>query len=85
MDLSIYLALMSDFIDGRLSADDFSLAYIQQFKRQSEPLSESAFRVLDVLFGDCDTYSPARLRGPENLDEQQLRAAVIKAREQLGS
>jgi len=82
--LTSYSKLISNFLDGNLSAVQFSDRFVQRFKSDSGPMSEELFLLLDELFGDAESFTlnPALLREKPGfyLDEPGLQA---KARDIL--
>ena len=69
-----YIELITRFVARKIAAADFERAYLDMFKSEKQSLPTEDFDVLDGLFSDVDAYcSDATLRGPEDLDEQQLR------------
>ena len=82
--LTSYAKLISNFLDGNLSAVQFSNSFVQRFKSDSKPMDEGLFLLLDELFGDAESFTPNRALLRENpgfyLDEPGLQA---KARDIL--
>lgn len=58
---------------GVSAAPDFETHYLYMFKNDPTRWPPEVFHVLDDQFGDVDAYyGESSLRGPEDLDEQQL-------------
>ena len=75
-----YIELITRFVARKIAAADFERAYLDVFKSEKESLSAEDFDVLDRLFSDVDAYcGDPTLRGPEDLDEQQLREKCAEA------
>ena len=53
-----YLALITAFVNGQLTADQFESIYVALFKCDPGGRPEAIFDVLDALFGDVDAYTP---------------------------
>lgn len=86
-----YGSLLNRFIQHRMSADEFQIAYLKLFKNERRQLDEALFDVLDTLFGDVDAFSSeptirAELEAQKPgfyLDEAKLRQRVVYAFERL--
>jgi hypothetical protein len=86
-----YLPLMSKFISGEMSVVDFQTSYLSLFKNESERLDSASFKILDMLFGDIDSFVldsglRAELESQNPgfyLDELTLRRRVADACEDL--
>jgi hypothetical protein len=82
--LKSYAILMSDFVEGKLSPQMFESAYLRKFKNEQTMLPESAFSVLDRLFGDVDAYvAEPSIRGTDGLGDKELLAATKVALSEL--
>jgi hypothetical protein len=83
--LNKYVDLIKNFLDGNLSASQFSDIYVQRFKVEGGPMDEGLFLLLDELFGDAESFTPNSALRAENpgfyLDEPALQ---MKARDILG-
>ena len=78
--LQSYTTLMSEFVDGKLTAATFESAYLQKFKNEGTMLPESVFSVLDRLFGDVDAYcADPSIRGSDGLGDEELLTATNTA------
>lgn len=80
-----YRSLISHYLDGELSAAEFSNQYLDEFKTEEAGLSEQTFRTLQRLFGEADAYCPdPNLRDDEwDIDEEALREAAEEADAEL--
>jgi len=86
-----YLALMTEFVNGTISASEFELRYIEKFKGEQRPLDEWTYRILDEVFGhvdaycgDAELYEQVAVENPDwPLNEAQLRQKVRDAAARL--
>jgi hypothetical protein len=82
--LNNYVDLIKNFLDGNLSASQFSDIYVQRFKVEGGPMDKGLFLLLDELFGDAESFtlnSDLRAENPGfYLDEPALQT---KARDIL--
>jgi hypothetical protein len=71
-----YRGLISDFVDQRISADEFETAYLSLFKTDTTQVRSTEFEVLDGLFADVDDYvgDPELRSRAGGLDGDQLRS-----------
>ena len=75
-----YTDLIRSFLDGRMSAQEFEATYLAMFAAEPAFLPEGEFLILDKLFADVEAFvSDTTLIGPNDLDEQQLRAESEEA------
>lgn len=82
--LSEYQRLIHEFISGSVSAAEFERRYLDLFKSDDSIREENIFLVLDRLFSDVDVFcSDPAIRGKNDLDEQGLLDAAVKAHEQI--
>ncbi len=73
-DMRPYRTLLQEFVQGRLSSEDFSLAFLRYYKSDDALHSPQQARLLDSLFADIDAFVPEDwLRDPDDLDESDLR------------
>ena len=79
-----YIQLMTQFTTGRITAAEFEFSYLEKFKNEKESFPEDVYDALNNLFLDVDTYcdDPA-LRDDEDIDDEGLRASVIKTLKEL--
>ena len=91
-----YKALISQFINGQISASDFQEAYLTMFKNE-EPIGiKDVFDVLEYLFTSADGYvadpevrtkilaeNPDLRKYGQALDDEELRADAREAYRQL--
>jgi hypothetical protein len=84
-DVSSYLDIIDRFIGRDISSPDFQKSFLQALKSEHRILGEPVFPVLQELFEDADAYvDRAELRTePEDLDEEQLLACALRARDAL--
>jgi hypothetical protein len=80
-----YRDLISDFIGGQLSADNFESMYLKVFKADEDQVPSPEFDVLEKLFFAIDDYVAGhelreRIGG---LSEDELRARAKEAHAQL--
>jgi hypothetical protein len=88
-----YGLLLKQFLQGEMSAEEFQIAYLHQFKNESRQFDEALFEVLDTLFGDVDAFCADPDKRAEldaqipgfYLDESELRQRVAHASEQLAA
>jgi hypothetical protein len=82
--VSKYIDLIERFVSGAIDAPTFESTYLTMFKNESARLPDTAFTVLDQLFGDVDAFcgDPA-LRGEADLDEEALRTHSLAALREL--
>jgi hypothetical protein len=86
-----YKGLISQFLDGQISAQDFQTSYLRMFKNEADIEIGAEFDILEELFTDTDDYvadpelrSYLRAKDPEfrkyvqALDDEELR---VRARE----
>jgi hypothetical protein len=84
-DIATYVALIDDFISQKVSAPEFEPQYLSMVKNEQRILPDNVFSIIQELFEDVDAYVPyAHLRtDPEDLDDGQLRACAVRARDAL--
>jgi hypothetical protein len=86
-----YRFLMDRYLHGELSAEDFQLAFLEKFKKETRRLNDDLFGLLDELFGDVDAFCAdpkilAELQAETPgfyLDEQSLKKRVREVSERL--
>jgi len=79
-----YVALIEAFVAGSINAEQFEPIYLALFKTDPGGRPESVFQVLDVLFGDVDSYdSNATTTDFGWIDEAELRARAAESLELL--
>jgi self-protective colicin-like immunity protein len=82
--LSEYIGLLEAFIEGRIDAQTFEQFYLERFKSDTTRWPEGEYQILNDLFGDIDAFcAEPELRGPEDLDETQLRERSATALDKL--
>lgn len=83
-DLNAYFELMESFHAGRISAIEFESAYLALFKADDRQFPDSVFSIVNQLFSDVDMFvSNPDIRGPSDLDENQLLKCSREAYEKL--
>jgi hypothetical protein len=80
-----YINLIDLFIGGEMSASEFEAAFLQAMKSEQRIFGEPAYTILQELFEDADAYvsDPSLRTGPEDLDDEQLRACAHRSRQAL--
>ena len=84
-DISSYIDLIDRFIGRDLSAPEFEKSFLQALKVERRTLGNPVYPILQELFEDADAYvEQAELRTePEDLDDEQLLASALRARQAL--
>jgi hypothetical protein len=84
-DISSYLDLIDRFIGRGFVAPDFDKSFLQAMKSERRILGDPVYPILQELFEDADAFvEQAELRTePEDLDDEQLRASALRARNAL--
>jgi hypothetical protein len=86
LEVERYTRLIQRFLDGDIGATEFEAAFLQAYKADPTEWPDSLFNALDSLFADVDAFcADPTLRGPDSLDEQQLRASCTAALAKLQS
>jgi Bacterial self-protective colicin-like immunity len=84
--VSLYREVIAEFVEGRLSADEFEQRYLATRRQVADagiyPAGEVG-DVLDDLFSDVDAYTSLEPRRPDELDEAALRERATAAASQL--
>ncbi|WNS80194.1 colicin immunity domain-containing protein [Domibacillus sp. DTU_2020_1001157_1_SI_ALB_TIR_016] len=65
-----------------LTIEDFEVTYLETFKKETEPMGEEIFRILNNVFESVDCYWHECLPGQETafeISEQKLREEVYQA------
>lgn len=83
--IDTYLELIDDFLEGRLTGDEFQTQYFEVFKNDMREKGDSLFRILDWLFAEVDAYVPdPKLRDDvDDLDDDQLIECAKQAKARL--
>lgn len=71
--------LITDFLDNKITADEFQDQYIKTFKKSNEDLSNELFLILNDIFESADCYWHEYLPSQETsfeISEQELRKEV---------
>ncbi|MGH2700760.1 MAG: colicin immunity domain-containing protein [Actinomycetota bacterium] len=75
---------MEAFVQDRLRPSEFESLYLRLFKNDPTMWPQEVFDILNGLFTDVDAYTPdPSLRGPNDLDQDQLRDRTREAMEKL--
>ena len=82
MILQKYTRLIQDFLDERISVEEFEKIYLSEFKAEKIMIESSLFRILDRLFASVDCYWSGCAEGQESafeISEVQLRKDAMNA------
>ncbi|MFC5589239.1 colicin immunity domain-containing protein [Sporosarcina soli] len=82
MDVNKYKKLMVDFLEEKLSADEFQTQYFKVFKESDDIMAKPLFEILNGVFESADCYWHDCLPGQETtfeISEQQLRKEINEA------
>ena len=75
-----YILLLTQYINGNITASQFEAAYLDMFKAEASKLQEDVYEVLNNLFLDVDSYcSDPVLRDDEDLDDEGLLSSAKEA------
>jgi hypothetical protein len=78
------MKLIEEFLSGMMDSSRFEKRYLEAFKRDPTFFPEEIFETLDALFAEVDAFCPdPEIRGPNGLDEIQLRAKCLQALQRL--
>lgn len=86
MRLDFYKDLITRYLQGTMTAEQFQLAYQAEFKQEKGGMDRELFLILQDLFEDVDAYWPLwseEEESPTQLTEKSLRMEVITALQQL--
>jgi hypothetical protein len=82
--LSEYVTLIRNFVEGGVSAHEFERDYLQMFKSDVARRPRQQFEILNRLFSDVDAYcADPDLRSDDDIDENQLRTSAGSALREL--
>ena len=81
--VSLYLSLIADFVERKMSVTDFERAYITTFLDDHRIFTDDVYEILNRLFSDVDVFNPRPDATREELDESQLRERAKLALEAL--
>ena len=83
--MSSYLDLIDRFIGRDISAPDLEKSFLRAVKDEQRTLGNPVHSILQELFEEADAYvEQAELRTePEDLDDDQLLARALHARDAL--
>ncbi|MDM5221055.1 colicin immunity domain-containing protein [Peribacillus sp. NJ11] len=76
MFVNKYKNIMVDFLERKISADEFQTRYMKNFIKWNDKLDETFFEILNGVFETADCYWHECLPGQETsfeISEQQLR------------
>ena len=84
-DVPSYLDLIDRFIARDISAADFEKSFLQELKSERRILEDAVYSIFQELFEDADAYveQPELRTEPEDLDDDQLLASALRARDSL--
>jgi hypothetical protein len=69
----VYVDLAKRFLNGELTADDFSLAVVRTYKREKSFFDEAEAQAMNKLFYAAEGFcGDVELRDEGDLDERQL-------------
>lgn len=75
-----YVMLISDFVTGKIPADEFENSYKRMLKNDLEFFSDSEFNTFNDLFFDVDSYfSNPDFKDDDDIDEEELLARAKNA------
>jgi hypothetical protein len=77
-----YKEIMEQFIDEKMSANEFQTQYLRKFKEWNDRMDKTQFEILNGVFEAADCYWHECLPGQETafeISEQQLRKDVNEA------
>lgn len=77
-----YIELASKLLNGDLSPEDFTSAFINVFKRDECIYPESDFSLLDALFSSCDLYSDGE-QSEWTVDLKTLRESAARVVQEI--
>ena len=79
-----YIRAISSFVAGEMTALEFETQYLSLYKSDALVRADEAESILFDLFSDVDAFvADPELRGPQDLDEHQLRERARVALEGL--
>ncbi|MEG4285691.1 colicin immunity domain-containing protein [Microcoleus sp. A006_D1] len=74
-----YINLLEEFVDNKITADEFERRFIQLFKGDNNLQPGTEFKILDKLFADVDAYcsDPNLIEDPRfDIDGGQLQVSA---------
>jgi len=80
-----YAQLISSFVDGQISAQEFESAYLKLFKHDKDQVPGTEFKILEDLFFAVDDYveDPELRKRVHGIDEEELRTRARAAYRKL--
>lgn len=87
LQLGGYVALLDDFLAGRIGATEFDLEFFQVLAKDRVLRGDPWYPILQDLFYACEDYvvQPELRTEPGDLDEAQLLDAARTARARLAA
>jgi hypothetical protein len=74
-----YDILIESFVSGKLSAEEFDIAYTKKFLSGEDHICEELFFELDWFFGEVDAFThDENLFPQDHVDERRLRESASK-------
>ncbi len=86
MSIEQYKILITNFIAGKISVDEFQNRFLISFKTEPGGMKKCYYRILDKLFGAVDSFWHECLSGDESafeISEDELRRIAQKSLEEL--
>lgn len=85
LDIVVYTEVIDRFIDGSITAAEFTQSFLRAMKSERRMLGEPIHPLLQELFEDADAYveDPNLRSEPEDLNDEQLRACASRIRRAL--
>nr|WP_315363597.1 colicin immunity domain-containing protein [Cytobacillus firmus] len=56
MIVNKYKRMIEDFLNGKISADEFQSLYLNNFKKWNDKMDENLFEILNGIFEAADCY-----------------------------
>lgn len=81
-----YIELLNEFLENKISVDKFQENFLTKFKEEDSFKSDEEYKLLDILFGDVDSYCDEKsdLFHPDfDLTEAELRESVSQTVKKL--
>lgn len=82
MFINKYKEIIENFLNGKISADEFQTQYLKNFKEWNDGMDDTLFEILNGVFELADCYWHECLPEQETsfeISEQQLRREVKEA------
>lgn len=71
-----YKSLIEDFLEGKISAQEFERSYLSKFKNEPGGMDHALYEILQELFSAVDSYSPnatSKDKDPFTTSEETLK------------